>query len=146
MVQISAILDKPLAALAQALTALNNIFENHTKIVKVTFGALAALLCALIGILLLQSYTEENTDVKRSKSEIVQMPLRVTSGVPSIPAEDIFPPDEPDYLPNVILEREPRAWSAEDTREYWTNPLENERVDWRGAITNVVDDIMDTLP
>ncbi|MDR2448019.1 MAG: hypothetical protein LBD58_12155 [Treponema sp.] len=146
MVQISAILDKLLAALAQALTALNNVFEKHTNIVKVMFGALAVLLCLLIGILLLQSYIEKSADVKPSKPEIVQMPLRVTSGVPSIPVEDIFPPDEPDYLPNVILEREPRAWSAEDTREYWTNPLENERVDWRETITNVVDGIMDAVP
>ncbi|MDR0376153.1 MAG: hypothetical protein LBH85_10640 [Treponema sp.] len=146
MLQISAILDKLLTTLAVALAALNNVFEKHTKIVKVAFGALVVLLCLLTGILFLQRNIKKNADVQRSRLETAQMSLRATSDAPSIPAEDIFPPNEPDYLPNVILERDPRVWSAEDAREYWTNPLENEHINWRETITNVVDDILSTVP
>jgi nitrate reductase gamma subunit len=146
MVQISAILNELLTTLALALAALNDVFEKHTKIVKVTFGALAVILCLLTGILLLQRSIEKNADVKHSEAETIQMFLRTASGASSIPAEDIFLPDEPDYLPNVILEREPHTWSEKDARGYWTNPLENEHINWRGAITDVVDDIMDKVP
>ncbi|MDR2783322.1 MAG: hypothetical protein LBB48_05710 [Treponema sp.] len=142
MVQISMILDKLLTALA----ASNNVFEKHMKIVKVAFGALAAILCLLTGALLLQRYIEKNADVTHSESETVQTSLRMAGGAPSIPVEDIFLPDEPDYLPEVILEREPHTWDAEDTREYWTNPLENEQINWRETITNVVDGIMSKVP
>ncbi|MDR1072427.1 MAG: hypothetical protein LBL45_01975 [Treponema sp.] len=145
MAQISAILDKLLTALALALTALNNVFEKHKKIVKVTFGALALILCLLTGVLFLQRYIiKRDADTKRS--EAVQTSLRVASDASPIPVEDIFLPDEPDYLPKVILERDPHTWSAEDAHEYWTNPLENEHINWRGTITNVVDDIMDKVP
>ncbi|MDR1219176.1 MAG: hypothetical protein LBK73_06145 [Treponema sp.] len=145
MAQISAILDKLLTALALALTALNNVFEKHKKIVKATFGALALILCLLTGILFLQrDIIKRDADTKRSKT--VQASLRVASDAPSIPVEDIFLPDEPDYLPKVILEWDPHIWSAEDAREYWTNPLENEHINWRETITNVVDDIMDKVP
>ncbi|MDR0558024.1 MAG: hypothetical protein LBG43_09225 [Treponema sp.] len=145
MSQISPVLDKLLTAFALALTALNNAFEKRKNIVKAIFGTLGVILCLLIGIWVLQRYIiKKDADAKRS--ETVQTSLRTTGAASSIPAEDIFLPDEPDYLPKVILEREPHAWSAEDTREYWTNPLENERINWRETITNVVDGIMDKVP
>lgn len=63
----------------------------------------------------------------------------------SIPAEDLFLPAEPDYVPEFILEREPRSsWSAEDIRPYWRSPANSEY--WRGEIKSAVDKLMEGVP
>jgi hypothetical protein len=42
-----------------------------------------------------------------------------------IPPEEFFLPGEPDFLPEVLLERERReSWTAEDARPFWTDPLD----------------------
>jgi hypothetical protein len=42
----------------------------------------------------------------------------------SIPQEDLFLPDEPDFLPGVLLEQErKKTWSIEDAKQYWTDPV-----------------------
>jgi hypothetical protein len=64
----------------------------------------------------------------------------------TIPLEDIFLPDEPDFLPPVLLEREPRKWNAEDARPFWTNPLGNDPAQWRNNIERTVDGRMERVP
>ena len=64
---------------------------------------------------------------------------------PAIPAEDLFFPSEPDFLPAFILEREPRfSWSIEDIRPYWRNPEHTEK--WREEIKSAVDKLMEGVP
>ncbi|MDR2194000.1 MAG: hypothetical protein LBP19_05990 [Treponema sp.] len=145
MVHIPAILEKLLTPLASVVTTLNKVLEKYKKIVTLAFGTLAAILCLLLVVLFSVNYNEKK--IKMSKlSETARTSLQMIDHEPSISIEDIFLPDEPDYLPEVILEQEPHIWSAEETRAYWTNPLENERINWRDTITQVVNDIMDTVP
>jgi len=64
---------------------------------------------------------------------------------PAIPQEELFIPAEPDFLPEFLLEREPRRfWSLEDIRPYWKNPGDPER--WRGEIKSAVDKLMEGVP
>jgi hypothetical protein len=64
-----------------------------------------------------------------------------------IPAEDLFLPDEPDFVPGVILEREKRTqWTADDAMPWWQDPLKNGEQEWRDQIEKTVDMIMESVP
>jgi hypothetical protein len=64
-----------------------------------------------------------------------------------IPAEDLFLPEEPDFLPPVILERQRReSWTAEDAEPYWYNPLEQGEEAWRERVEQVIDELLERVP
>jgi hypothetical protein len=64
-----------------------------------------------------------------------------------IPPEDLFLPEEPDFLPPVILERERReAWTAEDAAPFWYNPLEEGEEEWRELVEEAIDDLLERVP
>lgn len=61
--------------------------------------------------------------------------------------EELFMADEPDFLPPVLLERERRdAWTIEDVRPYWTDPLEEGAAVYQDMMSGVVDRIMERVP
>ncbi|MDR0553246.1 MAG: hypothetical protein LBG76_00395 [Treponema sp.] len=65
----------------------------------------------------------------------------------AIPAEELFMPDEPDFLPKVILERERRErWTAENAVPYWTNPLEGGGDPYIDRVHRTIDGIMERVP
>ena len=60
----------------------------------------------------------------------------------SIPSDELFFPDEPDFMPEYILEREPRGfWSLEEIRRYWKVPQHTEL--WKNQIKSAVDNLME---
>jgi hypothetical protein len=64
-----------------------------------------------------------------------------------IPPEDLFLPEEPDFLPPVILGRERReAWTAEDAEPFWYDPLEDSKEEWRDLVEELVDDLLERVP
>ena len=64
---------------------------------------------------------------------------------PFIPAEDLLLPAEPDFVPEFLLEREPRSsWSLEDIRPYWRSP--GNPGHWRDEVKAAVDKIMEGVP
>ena len=64
-----------------------------------------------------------------------------------IPAEELFLPDEPDFVPGVILEREKRTqWTADDAMPWWQDPLKDGEQEWRDQIEKTVDVIMESVP
>jgi hypothetical protein len=64
-----------------------------------------------------------------------------------IPPDELFLPEEPDFLPGVILEREQRdSWTAEDAEPYWYNPLEQGEEAWRERIEQVIDELLERVP
>ncbi|MDR3160688.1 MAG: hypothetical protein LBU28_03640 [Spirochaetaceae bacterium] len=65
----------------------------------------------------------------------------------TIPPEDLFLPEEPDFLPPVILEREQRdAWTVDDAESYWYDPLEPGEAEWRERVEQVIDDLLERVP
>ena len=63
----------------------------------------------------------------------------------AIPAGELFIPDEPDFIPGILLGRGPRqSWSLEDIRPYWRAP-ENPEF-WQGVLRTAVDGIMEHIP
>jgi len=64
-----------------------------------------------------------------------------------IPPEDLFLPDEPDFVPNVMLEREKRTqWTADNAMPWWQDPLKDGEQEWRDQIEKTVDEIMENVP
>jgi hypothetical protein len=65
----------------------------------------------------------------------------------SIPLEDLFLPDEPDFLPPVILGRERReAWTAEDAEPFWYKPPKEGETEWRERVEQVIDELLERVP
>jgi len=97
-------------------------------------GCLALLV--IIGVLL------ANSGKGRQKAETAGANRRT-----AIPSEEIFLPDEPDFVPGVLLEREKRAsWTAADGAPYWQDPLKNGEEYWRERIETVIDEFMENIP
>ena len=73
-------------------------------------------------------------------------PVRLNIVSP-IPAEELFLPDEPDYLPGVILERSQRSvWTDQDAAEYWQDPLRFGEEQWREMIEEAIDKFLESIP
>ena len=65
----------------------------------------------------------------------------------AIPAEELFLPDEPDFVPGVLLEREQRtSWSEEDASLYWQDPLRYGEEQWREKIEAAIDEFLERVP
>jgi hypothetical protein len=62
-----------------------------------------------------------------------------------IPHEELFLPAEPNFVPEFLLEREPRRfWSMEDIRPYWKAPEISEH--WKDEVKSAVDQLMEGVP
>ena len=73
-------------------------------------------------------------------------PQRI-SIISPIPPQELFYPEEPDYVPAVILGREQRSvWEAEDAAEYWQDPLMFGEEKWRERIEKAIDDLLERIP
>jgi len=64
-----------------------------------------------------------------------------------IPPDELFLPDEPDFVPGVMTEREKRsAWTEEYAETWWSDPLENGGHNWLGQIEKTADEILESVP
>ena len=63
-----------------------------------------------------------------------------------IPAGELFLPDEPDFIPGVLLERDRRTiWTEDDAAEHWQNPLINGEEQWRKKIETAIDELLERV-
>jgi hypothetical protein len=116
---------------------LENIPEKKRRLFFIGIGgACAVLLLACAGVLLLTKKPGAPSSEKRvSVQRIV------------IPPEELFLPEEPDFIPGVLLERERRTvWTAEDAAPYWQDPLKNGEEQWRNRIEKAVDEFLEQVP
>ena len=81
----------------------------------------------------------------RSERSSRQAVTAAPAAVAGIPVEDLFFPAEPDFLPDFLLEREPRGfWTAEDAMPYWRNPAHPSL--WTDIIRSEIDRLMEGVP
>ena len=123
--------------LKEKLEALRNKLPADRRIVLImAIGLPVVLLLFITGTLLLSKDASVKTELPASS---------VTTR--RIPAEDLFLPDEPDFVPGVILEREKRTqWTADDAMPWWQDPLKDGEQEWRDQIEKTVDEIMESVP
>ena len=78
--------------------------------------------------------------------QIPSGPERLTIISP-IPADEFFLPDEPDYIPGVLLERDRRtSWTEQDVMEHWQDPLKFGEENWRERIEAAIDEYLERIP
>jgi hypothetical protein len=104
-------------------------------------GFLLLVLLVLIGVVLTMNYS--NAAVERAAAR----ELSDTFTPLAIPPEDLFLPGEPDFFPEVLLEKEPqRVWTGEDARQFWRDPLQNNPERWRERMETAIDRLMERIP
>jgi hypothetical protein len=65
----------------------------------------------------------------------------------TIPSEDLFFPGEPDFVPSLLLEREPRRfWTPDDIAPFWQDPEDLGRDQWMREMELVIDKLMEEVP
>jgi hypothetical protein len=113
---------------------LGKIPEGKQRLILIC-GAGGLALLVFAGVLLANSGKE-----KQTAGIVVNRRI-------AIPSEEIFLPDEPDFVPGVLLERERRAgWTAADAAPYWQDPLKNGEEYWRERIEAVIDEFLENVP
>jgi hypothetical protein len=126
-------------AIRQKVTLPDRFFsripgEKRSLLVK-SLGAILGLCVLLLAV---------GVIMNRSKGE-TEAPAR--AGGPRIPMNELFLPDEPDVVPEVLLGRERRdAWSAADGEPFWTDPRDWEDEDWRRRMSAEIDKLMESIP
>jgi hypothetical protein len=64
----------------------------------------------------------------------------------AIAADELFLPEEPDFLPALIRSRERRtAWTSEDAAPFWTDPASLDRKPLSAAAAAVVDELLEAV-
>jgi hypothetical protein len=123
-----------------SLKGVKKILQSHIRLVVVFLGALGIILCLLV-VLGVVSHGRSHPSAAPSP------PLSEVFKPLTIPPEELFMPDEPDFLPEVLLEREPReSWSPDDALPFWTDPLKENRRVWQGRVEGVIDELLERVP
>ena len=128
--------------LKDGLSAFIDIVKSNTKIFIIAAAALGVIIILLI---ILVAVTVTNPDRRDGDGLIFDATDTLLHEIS--PAESFFLPYEPDFVPDVMLEREPRdGWTEEDARSFWTDPLEGNESVWRRRIESGIDSLLEHIP
>ncbi|MDR0402821.1 MAG: hypothetical protein LBH35_04440 [Treponema sp.] len=117
-----------------------HIFEKITKSIKPLVIAVVCGAVFVVLALLLVPALVRRVPKKKPVEQAGAAPL-------SLSPEDFFMPPEPDFVPRILLEREPRdGWGEEDARPFWTDPMEENADIWRRRIEKGVDELLEHVP
>ena len=114
--------------------------EKRRLVMAIVIGAIATLLSIIIGTALLNNGISGGQRVTATdNAPVIQRVI--------IPPEELFLPDEPDFVPGVLLDREQRSmWTADDAAPYWHDPLRSGEQEWRDRIERTLNEIMENVP
>jgi len=116
--------------------------KPHFKIVLIAAGALLLIIVLLLVLTVAgRGKTVKTTDIELSATTVDPLPRE------SFPGDNFFLPYEPDFVPDVLLERDPRdGWTEEDARPFWTDPLDGNEDVWRKRIESGIDSLLENVP
>jgi hypothetical protein len=115
-------------------------FNADPKLKLIAAGAILGGILVVTGMMLflMRNSRTRQTGDSEAVTELFRMEL---------PPEELFLDDEPDFLPDLLPERERRnEWSADDARPYWTDPGDEGAEVYEDMMSAVVDGIMERLP
>jgi hypothetical protein len=136
----SSIRSRVLRTGAPLVNGAGRVLRSHIRLVLICLGALGIIVCLLV-VLGVVNYQ------RRHPKPTPPQPLSDVFKPLSIPAEELFMPDEPDFLPEVLWEQEPREfWTPEDALPFWTDPLKDQRRVWQERVEGMIDELLERLP
>jgi hypothetical protein len=110
---------------------------DRRVVLTVAIGVPVIMILVVAGI----SMSSKDTPVEKPAAAPVN-----SAATRRIPSEDLFIPEEPDFVPGVLLEREKREqWSVDDAMPWWQDPLKDGDQEWRDQIEKTVDEIMENV-
>ena len=122
----------------RVLFSFDRMPVGRRRLVFVTAGVFVVLLLIVIGTALLGKNETAEQKISSTGNAAAQQVI--------IPPDELFLPEEPDFVPGVLLEREQRdVWTAEDAEPFWQDPLKNGELEWRDRIEKAVDGIMESV-
>jgi len=118
--------------------------QKHRLALFCTFVFAGVLTLSVIFSLKANNEVKKEEKEKKDKKEIKHEEPVVYA---PIPPEELFLPDEPDYIPGVLLNRDRRTnWTEEDAMEYWQDPLKDGEEQWREKIESSIDEYLERVP
>jgi len=122
------------------LSACTEFIRSHLRIVMIAASALLVIILALLILVLADSQKTQSENVP-SAGAADTLPSEMFA------ADDFFLPYEPDFVPDVLLDREPKdGWTEEDARPFWTDPLEGSEKTWQNRIESGIDSLLEHIP
>ena len=102
-------------------------------------------LCALVFILIVIFWVSIRS-CSAQESPIFKETIDARQG--SIGQDEVFLPEEPDFIPWVIPERQQRStWTLDDVMPWWKDPLRSSgEGPWRELIEKTADEILGGVP
>jgi hypothetical protein len=137
---LGAVAEKVRSVLGQWKSGAEDLLETRRRLVVICLGGfLGAVLLCLAAALLVMGLAGDGTETAQS--------LESTFAPMAVPQEELFLPDEPEFLPELLLERERReTWTAGDGRPYWIDPREDSGPLWRERIMTEIDALLEDVP
>ena len=130
-----------------ALSDFVELIKSNTKIAMIIVGAFLVIIFLLL-VLAVVSHTSSRSE----QADTADLSLDSNAANEALfnetrPESRFFLPYEPDFVPDVLLEREPRdGWTEEDARPFWTDPLQGNERFWRRRIESGIDSLLEHVP
>jgi len=129
--------------LKKIIQAIRDWFQKQTAAQRRKFIIICTAVFAVILTLSVFLYMRNST---AEKADNADMPVKITINSP-IPVEELFLPDEPDFIPGVMQERERRqSWTEDDAAGLWQDPLRFGEEKWRENIEAAVNELLERVP
>jgi hypothetical protein len=107
----------------EALVMGRQAADKRSGSVKAAFRKIVPfLIAALVIVLVVPIVMLFFANRQKTEEAATQAQKRTMFTGLSIPKEDLYLPDEPDYLPPAVIRERERSWSPEKAGEWWTNP------------------------
>lgn len=122
--------------LKKPLALAKKLFENKLyKFVAIIFLGLLVLTPLSI-VLAIQA-------TKNAKTKAAPLEFKADT----VSEEELFIPDEPDFLPKVIFEEPKRkSWDSDEAASFWTDPSDYPDNEWKDRITESLDGLLERIP
>ena len=112
--------------------------KKRRFVIYISLGALVFIIIVIFWVSIRSCSTPESPIFKETTD--------IRQG--SIGKDEVFLPEEPDFVPEVILERQQRTtWTLDDVMPWWKDPLKSGGEEpWRELIEKTVDEILGGVP
>ena len=130
-----------------ALSAFVELIKSNTKIAMIIVGAFLIIVFLLLVLAIVSHSADRSAEADNTEPSLDFYAADEAFLNETRPGAEFFLPYEPDFVPDVLLEREPRdGWTEEDARPFWTDPLPGNERFWRRRIESGIDSLLEQVP